>query len=108
MFFVFKTIVSGLLVAGASVLARKYPGPAGIFVALPVTTFLTMAWMGIEGTQSSEMAVFLRSVGWITVAGLGVFFLTPWLLKIGWSFWPAFGVGLLTLFAGSWIAYRYI
>lgn len=93
--------------AGASTLARKYPGPAGILVALPVTTFLTMAWMGLEGTRTKEMADFLQSVGWVTAAGLGVFFLTPWLIRIGWNFWPAFIVGLSTLALGSWIATKW-
>ena len=105
--FILKTLISGLLVAGASTLARRYPGPAGILIALPFTTFLTMAWMGIDGVRSSEMAVFLQSVGWITLAGVGVFFVTPWLIRMGWGFWPAFALGLLTLGIGSWVAARW-
>lgn len=107
MMFLLKTLISGLLVAGASTLARRYPGPAGIIVALPVTTFLTMAWMGFEGTRSAELAVFLQSVGWITIAGVGLFFMTPWLIRLGVGFWPSFAAGLFTLAAGTWLAAKW-
>ncbi|MEZ4815464.1 MAG: hypothetical protein R3A80_09710 [Bdellovibrionota bacterium] len=107
MMFFLKTLISGLLVAGASTLARKYPGPAGIMIALPITTFLTMAWMGFEGVRSQEMATFLQSVGWITASGLGLFFLTPWLIRLGWGFWPAFSLGFLSLVLGTWVAYKF-
>ena len=106
MFFLLKTIISGLLVAGASSLARRYPGPAGLFIALPITTFLTMAWMGMQGSSKLDLAKFLQTVGWITIAGIGIFFLTPYLIRIGWNFWPAFAVGLCILALGSWIATR--
>lgn len=107
MLFLLKTILSGLLAAGASTLAKKYPGAAGILVALPVTTFITMMWMGLEGTSAQNMATFLQNVGWITLAGIGVFFFTPLLIRLGWGFWPAFGAGLLTLVLGSWAVARW-
>lgn len=107
MVFILKVLISGFIVAAASLIAKKHPGPAGIIVALPITTFLTMAWMGVEGTSSSEMATFLQSVGWITIAGVGLFFITPWLIRLGYGFWPSFAAGLATLALGTWVAARF-
>lgn len=106
MFYWIKAIVSGLIIAGSSSLAQKYPGPAGVLIALPTTTLLTMAWMGQQGATKSELATFLMTVGWITLAGIGFFFLTPVLIKNGWSFWVSFFCGIVVLILGSWIAVR--
>ena len=99
-FFFLKLMVSSLLIVGSSALALRYPGPAGVIVALPVTTFLTLAWARIAGQTNLQTASFLESVGWITLSGLGLFFLTPFLLKNGYSFWFSFSMGLASLFLG--------
>ena len=106
MLFLIKSLISGFLIAGASVLVRKYPGPAGILVALPMTTFLSLAWMRFDGVKNPEIATFLQSVGWITLGGVGLFFLTPYLLRIGWGFWPSFLLGTLSLTVGSFVVFK--
>lgn len=102
-----KAFVSGLLVAGASSLAQRHPGPAGVLVALPVTSLLALSWMRYEGASDSETATFLLNVGAVTLAGVGLFFVTPALIKNGWGFMPAMAIGLLILFLGSLLASRY-
>ena len=96
-------MVSSLLIVGSSALALRYPGPAGVIVALPVTTFLTLAWARIAGQTNIQTASFLESVGWITLSGLGLFFLTPYLLRSGYSFLISFGAGLLSLIVGCFM-----
>lgn len=106
MLFILKTLVSGLLVAGASALARRHPGPAGLLIALPTTTLLTLLWMSLEGVSKTDAAIFLQTVGWVTLAGMGLFFITPFLIRMGWGLGPAFAVGIAALAIGSWIATR--
>lgn len=102
-----KAIVSGLLVAGASSLAQRHPGPAGVLIALPTTSLLALFWMRYAGAGNLEVADFLNSVGVVTLAGLGLFFITPALLRMGWSFGLALSVGALVLFLGSFVASRF-
>jgi hypothetical protein len=103
LFFFLKLFVSSLLIMGSSFLALRYPGPAGVVVALPVTTFLSLAWARFAGQTNLQTASFLESVGWITFSGLGLFFLTPYLLRSGYSFWFSFSMGFLSLVLGCYV-----
>ena len=44
-YFVVKALVSGLLIAGASELARRSPGIGGLVAALPLVSILAMIWL---------------------------------------------------------------
>ena len=103
LFFFVKLLLTSLIVVGSSLIALRYPGPAGVIVALPLTTFLTLAWARIAGQTNVQTASFLESVGWVTLSGLGLFFLTPYLLKSGYSFWFSFSLGLVSLLLGCFV-----
>ena len=40
-----KALVSGVLIAAASELARRSPAWGGLVVSLPLTSFLAMTWL---------------------------------------------------------------
>lgn len=102
-FFFVKLLLTSFLVVGSSFLATRYPGPAGVVIALPITSFLALAWARIAGQTNLQTASFLESIGWITLSGLGLFFLTPYLLRSGYSFWFSFSLGFLSLVLGCYV-----
>lgn len=93
--FLIKVVVSALLIAGSSELAKRFPGPAGIVVALPVTSLIALFWIYRNGASPADMSAFLLSVGWITISGLALFFVTPIMFNSGFS-WK---ISLLSGFA---------
>jgi hypothetical protein len=103
LFFFLKLSLTLVIVMSSSFLATRYPGPAGVIVALPITSFVALAWARIAGQTNLQTASFLESIGWITLSGLGLFFLTPYLLRNGYNFWFSFSMGFLTLLFGCYV-----
>jgi len=61
-FFLVKVIVSALIIAGVSELAKKLPSLGGLIAAMPLTTLLALIWLYAD-TGDYQLAVdFTRSV----------------------------------------------
>lgn len=94
MFLLVKTAVSGLIIALASTLAKKYPLWGAVLVSIPITSLLTALWLHIETGDNQKIAAFLGNVFWAHLPTLVFFIITPYLLRAGHGFWLALVVGL--------------
>ena len=61
-FFTFKIIVSALIIAGVSELAKKMPSLGGLIAAMPLTTLLALIWLYAETGDYQLVHTFTRSV----------------------------------------------
>lgn len=84
-----KAAVSGILIAAASEVARRWPGWGGLIVALPMTTLLTMIWLWRDTHDAERVAALSTGAFWFVVPTLPMFLLVPFLLRSGVSFWLA-------------------
>jgi hypothetical protein len=91
--FVLKTIVSGLLIAAASTLARRYPGIGALVASLPLVSVLGMMWLWHEKPDTANMAAHAGATFWYVLPSLPMFLLIPALLRHGVGFWPALVAG---------------
>ncbi len=98
-----KALISGVLIAAASELARRNPGWGGLIVSLPLTSFLAMTWLWRDGGNSLRIADFAISSTLYVIASLPAFVLIAWLLRRGQSFPLAMMGGVLLGFAGYWL-----
>ena len=48
MFFLLKTLLSALIIALVSTLARRYPGFGALVAALPLVSVFGMIWLWLE------------------------------------------------------------
>jgi hypothetical protein len=94
-----KAIISGLLVAAASALAKRSPAFGALIVSLPLTSVLAMIWLWRDQTPPADIASFVQSTLWYILPSLPMFLLIPLLLRRGVAFWPALvaGCGLTVL-----------
>jgi len=91
--FVLKAIVSGLLIAAASTLARRFPGLGALVASLPLVSVLGMMWLWHERPDAANMAAHAGATFWYVLPSLSMFLLIPALLRHGVGFWPALAAG---------------
>ena len=105
-----KATVSGVLIAAASQLARRYPGFGALIAALPLVSVLGMIWLWRDKPDPANMADFMQATFWYVLPSLPMFLLMPILIRRGLPFWGALGIGCtltVMLYLGmTWAAPR--
>ena len=106
--FLIKAMVSGLLVALISTIARRYPGWGGLLASLPLVSVLAMLWLYGETREPEKVAALAMSTFWFILPSLPMFLLIPLMLRSGWSFGVTMASALvitMALYAGlGWLA----
>ncbi|MDE2595736.1 MAG: DUF3147 family protein [Sphingomonadales bacterium] len=97
---VIKALVSGLLVAFASEIARRNPGWGGLVASLPLTTLLALGWLWRDNPDPARAADFVTGTACYVIAALPAFALLAALLRRGAGIVPALGAGCLAAMAG--------
>lgn len=95
-----KALVSGLLIAAASELARRSPGWGGLVASLPLTSLIALAWLWRDTHDPSRSADFVAGTALYVIAALPSFAALAWLLRRGTGFAPALAVSCLVAMAG--------
>ena len=88
LYFALKAGVSGLLIAAASTLAKRYPGFGALVASLPLVSVLGMMWLWSEKPDAELMAAHAGATFWYVLPSLPMFLLIPALLRHGVGFWP--------------------
>ncbi len=94
-----KALVSGVLVAAVSEIAKRYPGWGGLVASLPLVSVLGMVWLWRDTSDPQRMAAHATATFWFVLPSLPMFLLVPALLKRGVGFWPALGAGCVLTMA---------
>ncbi|MBA3578075.1 MAG: DUF3147 family protein [Sphingomonas sp.] len=105
-----KAALSGLIVAAASEVARRWPGVGGLIVSLPLVSLLTFLWLWRETGDTERVAQLAHGAFWFFLPSMPMFLALPAMLRAGLSFWLALSlaVGLtVALYLGMyWLAPR--
>ncbi len=94
-----KALVSGVIVAAVSEIARRYPGVGGLVASLPLVSVLGMIWLWHDRPDTANMAHHSTATFWFVLPSLPMFLVIPALLRSGMNFYLA-----LTLSCGLTIA----
>jgi hypothetical protein len=107
-YFIIKALLSGLIVAAVSEVARRYPGFGGLIASLPLVSVLGMMWLWRDTHDPVRLGQHAAGTFWFVLPSLPMFLLIPALLKRGVGFWPALATGCLVtilLYSGmTWLA----
>jgi hypothetical protein len=87
-----KALISGLIVAAASEIARRWPGLGGLIVSLPLVSLLAFIWLWRDTGDTERIAALSQSTFWFFLPSMPLFLVLPLMLRSGWSFWPALGL----------------
>jgi len=88
-----KALISGMIVAAVSEIAKRYPGFGGLVASLPLISVLGMIWLWRDTRDPVRMASHAEGTFWFVLPSLPMFLLIPWMLRHGWPFWSALLVG---------------
>ena len=84
-----KALLSGLIVALASEVARRWPGWGALIVSLPLVSLLTFIWLWRDTGEPERIAALSQSTFWFFLPTMPMFLALPALLRAGVNFWLA-------------------
>ena len=84
-----KAVLSGLIVAAASEVARRWPGWGGLIVSLPLVSVLAFIWLWRDTGDNERIAALAQSTFWFFLPSMPMFLVLPALLRSGLNFWLA-------------------
>ena len=106
-----KAVISGILIAVASEVARRWPGWGALIVSLPLVSILAMLWLWRDTQDPVRVATHVEATFWFVIQSLPMFLLIPAMLRQGYSFWTALVKGCvltIVLYLGmTWIGPRF-
>ena len=106
-----KALISGVLIALASEIARRNPGWGGLIASLPLVTLLALVWLWRDTHDPVRAADFVTGTALYVIAALPSFALIALLLRKGTGFWPALAIGCAVAMAGylalGWAGRKY-
>jgi hypothetical protein len=88
LYLLIKALVSGVIVAAVSEIARRYPGWGGLVASLPLVSVLAMTWLYVDTRDSMKVADLAASTFWFFLPSIPMFVLIPAMLRSGWD-WAA-------------------
>ena len=80
-YFLIKTLISALAIAGISELAKRHGWLASILASLPLTSILAMIWLYHDTQDAKKVSQLSIGVFWMVVPSLGFFLILPALLR---------------------------
>lgn len=93
-YFAIKTLLSALIIALISEIARKSPGFAALVASLPLVSILGMIWLWRDTSDTARIAHHSEATFWYVLPSMPMFLVLPWLLRQGVGFWPALLAGM--------------
>jgi len=102
LYLVIKALLSGVIVAAVSEVARRYPGWGGLLASLPLTSLLAMIWLYRDTADPERVAELSVSTIWFFVPSVPLFIALPILIRSGLGFWQSMALcilGTLALYA---------
>tara|TARA_A100001015_G_C14971441_1_gene705331 strand:- start:441 stop:791 length:351 start_codon:yes stop_codon:yes gene_type:complete len=84
---VIKAVISGVLIALISEIARKYPGLGALIASVPLISIFAMIWMWIENKNANNIADHAEATFWLVLPTLPMFLIIPFLLRANWNIW---------------------
>lgn len=97
--FIAKVMITAVLVAAISELARRSTLAAALLASLPLTSLLAIVWLYRDSGSALQAAQLASGIFWLVIPSLAFFLVFPLSVKSGAGFWPALSAGILATIA---------
>jgi hypothetical protein len=94
MYFVVKVLLSALIVALVSDIAKRSPAFGALVASLPLVSILGMIWLWRDTRDPVRLAAHAEATFWYVLPSLPMFLLIPALLRAGAPVPLALGAGV--------------
>ena len=111
LYFVVKCVLSGIIIAAVSEIAKRSPTLGALIVSLPLVSLLGILWLWRDTGDIERIASHAESTFWYVLPSLPMFLALPAMLRAGVGFWPSMAAScILTMalyFITAWILSRF-
>jgi hypothetical protein len=83
LYFIIKCLLSGLIIAVVSEVARRSPTLGALIVSLPLVSLLGILWLWRDTKDIDRIAAHAESTFWYVLPSLPMFLVLPALLRGG-------------------------
>lgn len=108
LFFIIKVLVSAIIIAAVSEIAKRYTLLGGLIAAMPITTLLSMIWIYLDKKDTTLISNFLISVVCGTILSFIFFICAIFLLKKGVNFYLTLFISATVLGAGAYFYQKFV
>ena len=98
--FLIKIIITALIVALVSEIARRFTFVAAIIASLPLTSILAIIWLYRDTSDIQKIIDLSSNIFWAVLPSLLFFIVLPLLLKMGFKFSSAMIISSVVMFLG--------
>ncbi|WP_353567400.1 DUF3147 family protein [Haloferula sargassicola] len=98
-----KILVTALVIVVVTKVQVFSDRMSALLIALPFTSLIAMVWMHQEKQSASRIAGHAEGTFWFVLPTLPMFLILPWMLRHGWTFWPALGANCLITIGCFWL-----
>jgi hypothetical protein len=96
MYVLIKVLLSAVLIALISEIAKRSPAMGALVASLPLVSVLGMLWLWRDTRDPVRLAAHSEATFWYVLPSLPMFLLIPALLRAGVLFPVALGAGVVT------------
>jgi hypothetical protein len=93
LYLILKAVISGVIIAAVSEIAKRSPGIGGMLASLPLVSTLAMIWLWRDTRDPMLVAAQAEATFWFFLPSVPMFLVIPWLLRSGAGFWTALLAG---------------
>ena len=94
-----KAILSGIIIAIVSEVAKRFPGFGALIASLPLVSLLGILWLWRDKPDVPNMASHIEATFWFVLPSLPMFLIIPAMLRSGVSFWVSLVAGCVLTIA---------
>jgi hypothetical protein len=102
-----KSVLSGLLAALVSEIAKRSPAFGALVASLPLISVMAVIWLWRDTGDAARIASHMEATFWYVIPSLPMFLLIPAMLRGGFTFWPALagcGLTFVLYLLTAWVA----
>jgi len=102
-FFLVKVLISAIIIASVSEIAKRYTSLGGLIAAMPLTTLLSLCWLYYDKKDLNLLSDFSKAVFWGIFPTLLFFIPAIFLFKKGYNFYFVMSISMFCLLIGAYI-----
>lgn len=105
MYIFLKILITALVVAGVSELAKRFSFMAAALASLPLTSILAFVWTYQETKDTQKIIELSHSILWLILPSALFFVVLPLFLKAGLHFYPSLIASSVLMIAAYGVFY---
>ena len=92
--FFIRALLSGIIIALIAFVGKKAPAAGALIASLPLISIMGMIWLWRDTRDQNLLASHAEATFYFVIPSLPMFLLIPFMLRNGFGFWVALGIGI--------------